>query len=183
MFVHAGYADPPSFDLGIEFQIQENVVKQGDRASASNTVTVGEAVQQAVRNEFSSVDGREFTTLGCTPASGKRKMDGLNWTTPVQKMKISTSPASMSKILADGVVYARMIQSEDELDMNVTPWDHDTTDSPVNKQVVVNCRIAKSPWFYGLTHRNCPKDAAERIFEQVMSMGETELERYAKELV
>jgi hypothetical protein len=107
-------------------QITKTVVQMELQAEGGGANVVGSGIQGP--------------TLTQTPAHAKRKSNELTWTSPDQMFKCSTtSPASMSKILADGAIFARIVRSEEGLDMNIQPWDHDTTDSPVlKKQLVLN---------------------------------------------
>jgi hypothetical protein len=181
------YLEPPSFDLGVEFQTQAKymAVKQ-IQVDCEKVVTpahdtcVGEESASEVLAPKGADIGVESQTLSQTPSCAKRKSFELSWTSPDDRFKSSTtSPASMSKILADGAVFARMLRTDEVLDMNIQPWEHDTTDSPVLKKTVAINRVAKSPWFHELTHKLCDVDTARAIWEEVMSgIGQPQLDRY-----
>jgi hypothetical protein len=181
------YLDPPSFDLGIEFQTQDKYM------AAKRMLVDPQHVEPPTKKQVVEVEmqpaggganvgdiGFECSTLTQTPAFAKRKSSEMTWTSPDNMFKCSTtSPASMSKILADGAVFATIVRSEEGLDMNIQPWDHDTTDSLVLKKTVGNDRLAKSPWFHGFTHKLCPIEKVAVIMDQLMSgIGHSELERY-----
>jgi hypothetical protein len=184
----AGYDDPPSFDLGIEYQTQGKymeakkkcVEEQHGVVPATETSMMEIPLQKEGAGADYSQVSPAFGALVRTSGSVKRKSDELTWTSPDQRFKsVNTSPASMSKLLADGAVFTRMLRSEEGLDMNIQPWDHDTTDSPVMNKTVVSDRLAKSPWFHGLKHKLCPSESANGIMEKLMSeMGQSQLERY-----
>ncbi|RLN09980.1 hypothetical protein C2845_PM11G25700 [Panicum miliaceum] len=160
-----GIVQPPSFDLGVEFQSDEAV-------PLASSTAVG------VQGSKIEIPATQKISASAIPGGVKRKSDGMCWSSPDLKFKSSTtSPASLSKTLAEGVVFTRMICSEDEIDVNAEPWEQDAADSPVNKQALEAGRLSKSPWFHGYVHQCYPVGVAKSIFQQALISIPEELER------
>lgn len=74
-----------------------------------------------------------FNALGDTPAIAKNIQPPI-FTTPDQKIKNSTtSPGTLSKILAEGDLVERMARYEDSPNINIMPCDDNYSDSPIVK--------------------------------------------------
>jgi len=90
------------------------------------------------------------------------------FTSPDQRIKsFTTSPGTLSKILAEGDLVERITRSEDSPNINIKPWDDDYLDSPIKKQTIDSPKMAKSPWTCNLYHRNPPKDIVDKFFHDV----------------
>uniref|UniRef100_A0A0A9DFX0 Ubiquitin-like protease family profile domain-containing protein n=1 Tax=Arundo donax TaxID=35708 RepID=A0A0A9DFX0_ARUDO len=206
--MNQGEFEAPSFNLGIDFQTQSKFMDVCAAAAqdVANTGADVAALQADGRTECPVVSNDEvapahqkapdlsseaahtgadggasnerFGVLGGTPCSAKRKSDDHHWATPDQRIKSSTmSPSSYSKVLAYGEVFGRIIRGE-ELDVNIKPWDHESTDSPVLKKKIEASRLAKSPWFYGYSHKLCSRGVAESIFNRTMARTGDDLARH-----
>lgn len=145
-------------------------------AVAGNAPVRTEMPQVAhITDSIKNIGGGNIMT---TPISGKRNFDAIALCTPDNMLSLSTtSPGSKTKILASGEISVRLMISEEEINVNMKPWDHDSTESPVNKQVLVAGRLAKSPWFYGYCHKTCSASEAAEIYEKSMGLKIEELER------
>ncbi|TVU27398.1 hypothetical protein EJB05_30007 [Eragrostis curvula] len=162
-----GVIEAPSFSLGIDFGNLNGPVP--NQPSPSVLTTEGQMVEGS---------DKSFAVSTSTPISAKRMKENKSWSTPDQRLKSSTiSPGSMSKLLAGVEVMGRIMKSEDEVNVNVKPFDDDVTESPVVKQAVGICRLAKSPWFYNMNHAVCTDNEASVIQKQVMSCSIADLER------
>lgn len=119
-----------------------------------------------------------FNAVTGTPPSAK-SIGPPQFTTPDQKIKNSTtSPRTLSKILAEGDLVERMTRSEDILNINIKPWDDDYSDSPVKKRTVGTPKLAESPWTYNLYHRSPPRDIVDKFFEDVSLSNYSVLNRH-----
>lgn len=108
-----------------------------------------------------------FNALCGTPPSAKSIKPPI-FTTPDQRIKSSTtSPGTLSKILAEGELVERITRSEDSPNINIKPWDDDYLESPIKKRTIDTPKMAKSPWTYNLYHRNPLRDIVDKFFHDV----------------
>ncbi|CAL4993027.1 unnamed protein product [Urochloa decumbens] len=173
--------EPPSFDLGIDYQTQEKYMLAKKQLAKGGNAVLNFSNNSSTLPEQDNQHPAtvEFSLFGGTPASVKRKLHDVSFKgTPEQKANTSaTSPASMSKLLAHAAEFAQIIKCQDELDVNIKPWEHETTDSPVSKQLVEVCRLSKSPWYHGMKHNLCGVASAGRIFDGVLNTSDDDLQK------
>lgn len=89
----------------------------------------------------------------------------------------STSPGTLSKILAEGDLVHRMIRFEDSPNINIKPWDDEYSESPIIKRSIENPKMATCPLF-NLCHRNPPKDIVDSFFDNVLLCRQSDLNRH-----
>ncbi|CAN6285601.1 unnamed protein product [Urochloa humidicola] len=162
--------EPPSFDLGIDME------EDGENVATKAIVPVSH--KQIYTNLVEpETPATAFSTLAGTPASAKNIEPHTMFTTPDQRIRNSTtSPRTLSKLMAEGEIVARITDLEDNFNINMKPWDEDFTDSPINKRVVdIGC-IPNSPWCYSYTHRELEHDIVDNLVENICSCDTTKLE-------
>ncbi|KAL6610748.1 hypothetical protein ACP70R_040717 [Stipagrostis hirtigluma subsp. patula] len=190
---HEETFEAPSFDLGIEFQSQLKYMESCKKANECEAGTsqhnfrcdmdnLSNVPNQSpvLPNAASQVDAPTTTTNEChgTPAHAKKQDSLTAWSTPIDRLKAGTnSPVSLTKMLADDVIVGRIMQSEEEININMKPCELVPTNSPILKVRMEPGRLSKSPWFHGFQHRTCGQEAANKALKEVTEAACSDMTR------
>lgn len=141
-------------------------------SASQNVVSLGNEP-----SDWLSTPIRIFNVLSCTQPSVKCS-DANLFVTPDQRIQSSTtSPALLTKIMAEGDLVDRISQSEDSPNLNIAPWDNDYSNSPIKRRTVRSHKLVESLWTSNLSHRNPPRDIVDKFFEDVSELTSSSLNR------
>lgn len=91
-----------------------------------------------------------------TPSHPIKKLTTGQFDTPIiqtpSRLGTPSSPRTITKMFNESAMFARLIVAEEDPTYAANPIANDFTNSPLKPRLLVEVRLARSPWSYGVQH-------------------------------